>query len=234
MAARYVCTGNFATGGEYCLGLGGAAVDRRFSEEILEPLPPHGLKASVAAIERLNHQGSSQRAHLECEPVSSILKRPKATGMLALEGGAGQTRHALEALSAIAPALPYLLLHPCSRRPCARRLSRAGMHLGCAISAPWLALMSTQPCRPGYPRRARRGALGPSHQCPSLNPLTKAPPFATMKPVRSSSEAVHPLWKIAFTRSRCGSAVPCHPRRPEAPAEREEGWLSSLGPRGPC
>jgi hypothetical protein len=64
-ARRYVCTGDFATGGEYCLGFGGAAVDKRFSEEILEALSPHGLKASVAAIERLNHQGSDQRAALQ-------------------------------------------------------------------------------------------------------------------------------------------------------------------------
>jgi DNA invertase Pin-like site-specific DNA recombinase len=63
-AARYVCAGDFATGGQYCLGFGGATVDKRLSEEILKVISPHGLKASLAAIERLSHQGSDQRAAL--------------------------------------------------------------------------------------------------------------------------------------------------------------------------
>ncbi len=63
-AARYVCTGDFATGGQYCLGFGGASVDKRLSEEILKAISPLGLKASVAAIERLSDQGSDQRAAL--------------------------------------------------------------------------------------------------------------------------------------------------------------------------
>jgi hypothetical protein len=61
-AARYVCSGDFASGGQYCLGFGGASVDKRFSEEILKALSPHGLKASLAAIEQLSRQGSDQRA----------------------------------------------------------------------------------------------------------------------------------------------------------------------------
>ena len=64
-AARYVCTGDFATGGEYCLGFGGATVDKHLSEEVLKAVSPHGLKASVAAIEQLSHQGSDQRAALQ-------------------------------------------------------------------------------------------------------------------------------------------------------------------------
>jgi DNA invertase Pin-like site-specific DNA recombinase len=64
-AARYVCAGDFATGGQYCLGFGGATVDKRLSEEILKVISPHGLNASVAAIERLSHQGSDQRAALQ-------------------------------------------------------------------------------------------------------------------------------------------------------------------------
>ncbi len=64
-AARYVCIGDFSTGGQYCLGFGGATVDKRLSEEILKAISPHGLKASVAAIERLSHQGSDQRAALQ-------------------------------------------------------------------------------------------------------------------------------------------------------------------------
>jgi hypothetical protein len=64
-AARYVCIGDFATGGQYCLGFGGATVDKRLSQEILKALSPCGLKASVAAIERLSNQGSDQRAALQ-------------------------------------------------------------------------------------------------------------------------------------------------------------------------
>ena len=35
-AARYLCSGDFDTGGSYCLGFGGATVDRRLSEVIAE------------------------------------------------------------------------------------------------------------------------------------------------------------------------------------------------------
>jgi len=46
-AARYVCSGDFATGGEYCLGFGGATVDKRLNEEILKAISPYGLNAST-------------------------------------------------------------------------------------------------------------------------------------------------------------------------------------------
>jgi DNA invertase Pin-like site-specific DNA recombinase len=64
-AARYVCAGDFATGGHYCLGFGGATIDKRLGEEILQATSPHGLDASLAAIERLSTQGSDQRAALQ-------------------------------------------------------------------------------------------------------------------------------------------------------------------------
>jgi DNA invertase Pin-like site-specific DNA recombinase len=64
-AARYVCAGDFATGGKYCMGFGGAGVDKRLSEHVLQAISPHGLKASVAAIEHLETQGSDQRAALK-------------------------------------------------------------------------------------------------------------------------------------------------------------------------
>ncbi|MDH3452603.1 MAG: recombinase family protein [Gammaproteobacteria bacterium] len=64
-AARYVCAGEFATGGQYCLGFGGATVDKRLSEEILKVISPRGLNASIAAIERLSNQDSDRRAALE-------------------------------------------------------------------------------------------------------------------------------------------------------------------------
>ena len=64
-AARYVCSGDFATGGQYCLGFGGATVDKRLSEQILNAISSQGLAASVAAIERLDTRGSDQRAALQ-------------------------------------------------------------------------------------------------------------------------------------------------------------------------
>jgi DNA invertase Pin-like site-specific DNA recombinase len=64
-AARYVCVGDFATGGQYCLGFGGATVDQRLAATILRAVSPHGLAASLVAIEQLNGQGSDRRAALE-------------------------------------------------------------------------------------------------------------------------------------------------------------------------
>jgi hypothetical protein len=64
-AARYVCAGDFATGGRYCLGFGGATVDKRLGEEILKVISPHGVNASIAAIERLGNQDSDRHAALQ-------------------------------------------------------------------------------------------------------------------------------------------------------------------------
>ena len=51
-AARYVCIGDFAIGGRYCLGFGGATVDKRVSAHLLQVISLHGLDASIVAIER--------------------------------------------------------------------------------------------------------------------------------------------------------------------------------------
>jgi hypothetical protein len=64
-AARYLCSGDFETGGRYCLGFGGASVDRRLSEVILKLISPHGLQASIVAIAQSRTEGSEQRAALE-------------------------------------------------------------------------------------------------------------------------------------------------------------------------
>jgi hypothetical protein len=42
-AARYVCAGDFASGGKYCLAVGGSTVDRRFGEELLRAVSPLGM-----------------------------------------------------------------------------------------------------------------------------------------------------------------------------------------------
>jgi len=59
-AARYLCDGDFPTGGRYCSGFGGLSVDKRVSEEILHALSPLGVAASVAAIEQLNAHDSDR------------------------------------------------------------------------------------------------------------------------------------------------------------------------------
>src|SRR5213592_3083190 len=53
-AARYLCSGDFQAGGNYCLGFGGATVDRRFSEILLDVISPHGLQASLTAMNEIN------------------------------------------------------------------------------------------------------------------------------------------------------------------------------------
>ena len=49
-AARYLCKGEFDSGGEYCLGFGGDRVDRRLSQEILKVISPLGIEASLQTI----------------------------------------------------------------------------------------------------------------------------------------------------------------------------------------
>ncbi|RPH74877.1 hypothetical protein EHM76_02745, partial [bacterium] len=53
-AARYVCPGDYDSGGSYCLAFGGRTVDKRFGEEIVGVLSPLGMEASLKAIDRLS------------------------------------------------------------------------------------------------------------------------------------------------------------------------------------
>jgi hypothetical protein len=64
-AARYLCSGDFDTGGTYCLGFGGATVDKRVSELIVALISPHGLEASIAALARLRTEGNDRRGAFE-------------------------------------------------------------------------------------------------------------------------------------------------------------------------
>jgi hypothetical protein len=61
-AARYLCGGDFGSGGTYCIGFGGATVDRRFSELLLEVISPYGVEASLEAIANLNAGMDEQSA----------------------------------------------------------------------------------------------------------------------------------------------------------------------------
>jgi DNA invertase Pin-like site-specific DNA recombinase len=62
--ARYLCKGDYDDGGQYCIGFGGAMVDRRLSEELLKAISPLGVEASLKAIEDLSSGEAEQRAAL--------------------------------------------------------------------------------------------------------------------------------------------------------------------------
>jgi len=63
-AARYLCQGDFGSGGKYCLGFGGATVDQRVSDEILAAISPLGLQASIAALAQCTDQNADRRQAL--------------------------------------------------------------------------------------------------------------------------------------------------------------------------
>ncbi len=60
-AARYLCQGAFGGGGDYCQGFGGRLVDERFGQELLAALSPLGLRASLAAADRVRARDQDQR-----------------------------------------------------------------------------------------------------------------------------------------------------------------------------
>ena len=61
-SARYLCHGDFQSGGSYCLGFGGATVDRRVAEEVLRVLAPFGIEASIEATLKLESAHNARRA----------------------------------------------------------------------------------------------------------------------------------------------------------------------------
>ncbi len=62
--ARYLCKGDYDDGGQYCIGFGGALVDRRLSDELLKVISRFGVEASLRAIEELSAGDAAQRAAL--------------------------------------------------------------------------------------------------------------------------------------------------------------------------
>jgi hypothetical protein len=66
--ARYLCKGDFDDGGQYCIGYGGATVDRRISDEVLTVISPLGVAASLKAIEEFRAGDTAQRAALSRKP----------------------------------------------------------------------------------------------------------------------------------------------------------------------
>ena len=68
--ARYLCKGDYDDGGEYCLGFGGASVDRRLSQELLKVISPFGVEASLKAVAELRAGDVAQ-----CATLSSKLEQ---------------------------------------------------------------------------------------------------------------------------------------------------------------
>jgi DNA invertase Pin-like site-specific DNA recombinase len=62
--ARYLCKGDFDDGGQYCIGFGGASVDRQLGQELLKAISPLGVEASLKAIEELSAGDVAQRVAL--------------------------------------------------------------------------------------------------------------------------------------------------------------------------
>jgi hypothetical protein len=62
--ARYLCKGDYDDGGQYCLGFGGASVDRRLGQELLTVISPLGVEASLKALEELSAGDAAQRGAL--------------------------------------------------------------------------------------------------------------------------------------------------------------------------
>jgi DNA invertase Pin-like site-specific DNA recombinase len=62
--ARYLCKGDYDDGGKYCIGFGGASVDRRMSQQLMKVISAFGIEASLRAIEELSAQDTAQRAAL--------------------------------------------------------------------------------------------------------------------------------------------------------------------------
>jgi hypothetical protein len=62
--ARYLCKGEFDDGGQYCIGFGGASVDRRVGKELLKVISPVGVEASLHALDELSVGDAAARMAL--------------------------------------------------------------------------------------------------------------------------------------------------------------------------
>lgn len=61
---RYLCRGDYdSSGGRYCIGFGGKNADRRIADEVCAALSPHGVRASLLALEQIEtHSGQHTKA----------------------------------------------------------------------------------------------------------------------------------------------------------------------------
>src|SRR5580692_10698602 len=73
--ARYLCKGDFDDGGQYCIGFGGASVDRRLGQELLKAISPLGVEASLKAIEELSAGDVDNALHCPASSNSWNMRR---------------------------------------------------------------------------------------------------------------------------------------------------------------
>jgi len=64
-AARYVCRGDYETGGKYCSAFGGSTVDKKFKEELFQVISQNGMKASIKAAKMLSIKKCDKNKALE-------------------------------------------------------------------------------------------------------------------------------------------------------------------------
>src|ERR1700733_6728542 len=76
--ARYLCKGDYDAGGQYCIGFGGSAVDRRIGQELLKVIAPVGVEASLRALEALSANDTAQRAALSRKLEQLVYEARKA------------------------------------------------------------------------------------------------------------------------------------------------------------
>lgn len=76
--ARYLCKGTYDDGGQYCIGFGGASVDRRVGDALLEVISPLGLDASLRAIAELTTGEAAQRTALANQLAQCAYEAQKA------------------------------------------------------------------------------------------------------------------------------------------------------------
>lgn len=62
---RYLCNGDYNTGGKYCIGFSGATAEKRIESEVLKIISPKGVTASLQAIEALDNSQDDRQQALE-------------------------------------------------------------------------------------------------------------------------------------------------------------------------
>ena len=76
--ARYLCKGDYDDGGNYCIGFGGASVDRRLGQELLKVISHLGVEASLKALEELSAGDVAQRVALSSKLEQLMYEARKA------------------------------------------------------------------------------------------------------------------------------------------------------------
>ena len=128
--ARYLCKGEFDDGGQYCIGFGGASVDRRVGKELLKVISPVGVEASLHALEELSVGDAAARMALTSK----------------LEQLEYEARKAFEQYNAV----------DARNRLAASELERAGTRSWRRSRRPNTGYLNSMKCDMRYPMRKKR------------------------------------------------------------------------------